>query len=111
MNSRRYDANRVTVDWNRLYIDMVLEKKLSKKLLGFGVFGRTFFRPKKSTPKIAFGGFKGMKSSVDSNLNAPLNWMDHIEWSKMTIFGHFFILDYRRQEGKESEGKDSIFTC
>ena len=71
--SRRYDANRVTVGRNGLYIDMVLEKKLSKKLLGFGVFGRTFFWPKKSTPKIAFGGFKGMKSSVDSNLNAPLN--------------------------------------
>ena len=37
--------------------------------------------------------------------------MDHIEWSKMTIFGHFFILNCRRQEGKEREGKDSIFTC
>ena len=29
----------------------------------------------------------------------------------MTIFGHFFSLDCRRQEGKEREGKDSIFTC
>ena len=38
--SRRYDANRVTGGRNGLYIDMVLGKKLSKKLLGFGVFGR-----------------------------------------------------------------------
>ena len=37
--------------------------------------------------------------------------MDHSEWSKMTIFGHFFSLNCRRQEGKEREGKDSIFTC
>ena len=48
--SRRYDANRVTVDRNRLYIDMVLGKK---------------------RPNRAFGGFKGMKSRVDSKLNAP----------------------------------------
>ena len=44
--SRRYDANRVTVGRNGLYIDMVLGKKLSKKVLGFGVFGHTFFRAK-----------------------------------------------------------------
>ena len=38
--SRRYDANRMTVERNGLYIDIVLGKKLSKKVLGFGIFGR-----------------------------------------------------------------------
>ena len=38
--SRRYDANRVTVERNGLYIHMVLGKKLSKKVLGFGTFDR-----------------------------------------------------------------------
>ena len=79
------------MDRNGLYIDIVLRKK---------------------RPKWAFDGFKGIESRVDSNLNALQNCLDHTEWSKMTIFGHFFfIFDYRRQEGKESEGKGSIFTC
>ena len=68
--SRRYDANRVTVDRSGLYIHIVLGKK---------------------RPEGAFDGFKGMKSELESSLNALWNLMDHIEWSKMTIFGHFFI--------------------
>ena len=47
--SKRYDANRMTVDRNGLYIHMVLGKK---------------------RPEGAFDGFKGVKSVIDSNLNA-----------------------------------------
>ena len=65
----------------------------------------------KKRPEGAFDGFKGMKSELESSLNALWNLMDHIEWSKMTLFGHFSSLNCRRQEGKEREGKDSIFTC
>ena len=75
---------------NGLYIDIVLVKKRLKW---------------------ALDGFNGTKSEIDSNLNVLWNRIDHTEWSKTTIFGHFFSLDYRRQEGKEREGKDSIFTC
>ena len=68
--SRRYDANRKTVERNRLYIDIVLGKK---------------------RPKWALDGFKGVKSRVTSNLNALSNGMDHTVWSKMTVFGHFLV--------------------
>ena len=51
--SRRYDANRKSVETSRLYIHMVLVKKLSKILLGFGVFGHTFFHEDFFAEKIA----------------------------------------------------------
>ena len=50
--SRRYDANRMTVDRNGLYIHMVLGKK---------------------RPEGAFNGIEGVKSETESNLNALWN--------------------------------------
>ena len=75
--SRRYDANRVTVERNALYIDIVLGKKLSKKVLEFGRFGRfwpfQFIFLKKILAKIDQNGPKMGFRVGTSNLNALLN--------------------------------------